>query len=307
MATGKMTISVVDGARQPVSRAFIRVLDAEHNDVYAQSRDVAAVVVEGLQIRDNWRDTYTVQAFAKGYRDTGFHPVTISAGTNKSVALMMLPRQCRYDFGRAGWDQLKAKLPDLCASLTWDVDEAGARARYEDLQRDHPEAAAGLLNITVAMQQIRLSGGRSALSYLKGVIWNTTLARDRFFGWADEALLAEVGDPARRDAFAVEPCPATFHPGATCSYKQTQFDIGNVQLTFHGGERRTIDGVHCIEVEPDMDLYKDLVAHGLLEVLPNELTRVPTDPKAILALRWMAGCNADLAPFDPLYTIETVT
>jgi hypothetical protein len=80
--------------------------------------------------------------------------------------------------------------------------------------------------------------------------------------------------------------------------------VGNVQLTFHEGEHREVRGVRCVKIEPDMDLYKDLAAHGLFEVLPNELTRVPTDPKAVLALRWMAGCNAELPSFDPLYTVE---
>jgi hypothetical protein len=64
--------------------------------------------------------------------------------------------------------------------------------------------------------------------------------------------------------------------------------------------------VPCIKVEPDMDMYKDLLAHALLEVLPNELTRERTDPRAIFALRWMAGCDAEMPLFDPLYRIDTV-
>ncbi len=300
IATGKMTITVVDGERRRLARPFVRVLDADHREIHAHTLAADALIVE-RDIQENWRDLYTVQAFAPSYRATGFHPVRLRANTNKSVALMTVPEKCRYDFSAAGWDSLKAALPDLCAALVSEEPEEAASARYLRLQHDDPEAAAGLLNIATAMHQLCLSNRRTALSYLKAV---TRVARDRFFGFAEAGLISAV-QAAR--GFTPEPGPGVFHPGATRSYKQTQFDVGNVQLTFHEGELREIGGVRCVKFEPDMDMYKDLAAHGLFEVLPNDLTREPTDPKAILALRWMAAHDAGLPVFDPLYRVALET
>ena len=64
---------------------------------------------------------------------------------------------------------------------------------------------------------------------------------------------------------------------ATRSWKQTRFDVTNLQLTFHEKDTKTIrvkgKSVKCVVVEPDIDYYKDLVSHGLLEVLPHLLTQ----------------------------------
>jgi hypothetical protein len=92
---------------------------------------------------------------------------------------------------------------------------------------------------------------------------------------------------------------------ATRSWKQTRFDVSNVQLTFHETNTRTIqkpDGtsVACVVVEPDIDYYKDILSHGLLEALPNLLTGGKTDARQDYLLRWMAtkleGVQPDFAP-----------
>ena len=54
---------------------------------------------------------------------------------------------------------------------------------------------------------------------------------------------------------------------------------------------------------PFMDLYKDLLDHGLLEVLPNLLTQGLTSPIDILSLRWLDTNDANQPPFDPGYTL----
>jgi hypothetical protein len=76
-----------------------------------------------------------------------------------------------------------------------------------------------------------------------------------------------------------------------------------VQLTFHEGEKTTINGVNCAMVEPDIDYYRDPAAHILLEVLPNALTHTLTDPAEVYVLRWIAGQTAGIPEFRPLYTI----
>jgi len=57
-------------------------------------------------------------------------------------------------------------------------------------------------------------------------------------------------------------------------------------------------------VEPDIDYYKDLAAHALLEVIANALTGSLTDPKNVYVLRWIAGRRAGVPEFNPPYTIE---
>ena len=92
-------------------------------------------------------------------------------------------------------------------------------------------------------------------------------------------------------------------PGLRAGFKQTEFDYSNVQLTFHEGDRQVIGGVECVKMEPDMDLFKELVAHGLFEVLPNACTEGLTDPLDVLALRWVDGSESDEPMFDPGYGV----
>jgi hypothetical protein len=58
-------------------------------------------------------------------------------------------------------------------------------------------------------------------------------------------------------------------------------------------------------VEPDIDYYEDAAAHILFEVLPNELTHSLTDPCEVYVLRWIAGQQSGLHPFNPMYTITS--
>ena len=94
----------------------------------------------------------------------------------------------------------------------------------------------------------------------------------------EQAIVGDVVQSAKMGAFAEEKDPGIFHRGATLSYKQTQFNVTNVQLTFTRGMRRRWfrpDGspVDCVVIEPDIDYYKDLLAHFFLEVVPNKFTR----------------------------------
>jgi len=53
----------------------------------------------------------------------------------------------------------------------------------------------------------------------------------------------------------------------------------------------------------DIDYFKDLAAHALLEVLPNALSGGLTNPEEVYVLRWIAGRHAGVAEFKPPYTI----
>jgi hypothetical protein len=63
-------------------------------------------------------------------------------------------------------------------------------------------------------------------------------------------------------------------------------------------------GTQCVMIEPDIDYYKDLAAHALLEVKTNKVTNSLTDPRQVYMLRWIAGRHAGIPNFEPPYTIE---
>ena len=129
------------------------------------------------------------------------------------------------------------------------------------------------------------------------------MRRDRFFAWADPKLIDQIELAKQQTPKTFENAPAFLHPGATRSYKQIQFGEANVQLTFHENNRLDVDGVSCVMVEPDIDYFKDPGAHLLLEVAVNAFGSI-TDPRAVYALRWIAGRRAGFPEFDPLYTIQ---
>jgi hypothetical protein len=153
------------------------------------------------------------------------------------------------------------------------------------LRQNKPPALASLLNLVTAMKTIQLPS-KTPLDYFKEILWDDSLAQDRFFGFADKFLVDQVRRAAMESEFAQEPSPRLFHPDATSSFKQIQFGEANVQLTFHEKDTKTIAGVPCIKVEPDIDYFKDLGAHTLLEVIPNSITHGLTDPKKVYVLHF---------------------
>jgi hypothetical protein len=213
---------------------------------------------------------------------------------------MLIPNDPGFSFVNARWDTVSAKYPFLANG----VDNATGEARYEMLLDQQEKSLACLLNLVEAMGQIDLSQG-TPLDYIKQLRWDAPLApaQDRIFAWCDPKLIDQVKIATAAKQFA--PAPFGLHVGATSSWKQIQFGEANVQLTFHENDHAVIDGVNCILVEPDIDYYEDAAAHILFEVLPNELTHSLTDPCEVYVLRWIAGQQSGLHPFNPMYTITS--
>jgi hypothetical protein len=294
-------INVFDGTRQPFSEGadiLYRVIDGNQKQIYAQDQKKSSLYFKGLPFYDNFGDNYTVIVSSDGYRQAGFTPIKLSPTISSRVDLMLIPDDGQFNFSAASWDWTKANLPFLAD----EIDDADGRARYEDLMENKPASLAALLNITTAMRQINLPQG-TPLEYLKQILWDASLAQDRFFAYCDLELINQVRTAAAQGEFALEIGPGFFHPGATASWKQIQFGEANVQLTFHEEEKATIGGVPCIVVEPDIDYYKDLAAHTLLEVIPDALTGGLTNPQEVYVLRWIAGRHAGVPEFNPPYTI----
>jgi hypothetical protein len=300
-----LAVTVFDGARQPMP-ASVEVLytvrDGNQKNVFRDYRRMP-LVLTGLPFHNNLGDNYAVIAWAEGHVQAGFYPVKVSPNVVQQVDLMLLKKDAAPHFGGATWETVQAKRPVLGRLLLSDVAaETAARDRYRDLIENKPEPLACLLNIATAMEQINLRTG-SPLDHLRQLIWDETMKCDRFFAYAEPALLDQVREAARLGLFEPEPGSSIFHPGATASYKQVQFGEANVQITFHEEDRRTIDGHDCLKVELDIDYYKDLGAHALLEVIHNTASGSLTDPRQVYLLRWMAGRRAGVPEFDPLYTI----
>jgi hypothetical protein len=277
------------------------IRDGNQKTVFRDYRG-SQIVLPALPFYNNFGDNYTVVAWAQGYDQAGFTPVTVALNTPKRVDLMLLRKDATFHFAGATWETVQAQRPSLATLLACGTaSAAAARDRYRDTVESQPAALACLLNIATATDQIHLRAG-SPMQYLRQVIWDE-MKQDRFFAYATPEMLEQVREAAQQGVFAPEPGSFLFHPGATASYKQTQFGEANVQITFHEDDRKTVEGAECLKVELDIDYYKDLGAHALLEVVYNSASGSLTDPRQVYVLRWIAGRRAGVPEFDPLYTV----
>ncbi len=302
---GKLMINVFDGTREPFSQdseLLIRIIDGNQGKQFEDFCKGPSISREDLPFYDNFGDNYTVFVTAGGYCDAGFTPVKIARNAWQSVDLMLVPKEGDFNFSEASWKKLSVSHPQLFKLLSSGAaSEAAATDRYDDLRENHGPRLAAFFNIATAMGSIYLPVG-TPLDYLKELIWDE-MAQDRFFTYADKRLIEQVVQAASHGEFAPEFGSGLLHSGATRSYKQVQFGEANVQLTFHEGDTKQIDGVDCVKVEPDIDYYRDLGAHALLEVIPNSISGGLTNPKEVYVLRWIAGRHAGVPEFNPPYTI----
>lgn len=296
-----MVVTLYDGTRQPIEGKdfLIRIFDGFQNQLFDTFKPAPTTVFR-LPYRDNLQDNCIVLASGKGYVDAGFTPLKLSLKAVASVDLMLL--EDKADFKFQAWDVLKRSDPVISNFITTGSTDAEARAHYDNLRQNKPPALASLLNLVTAMKAIQLPS-HTPLDYFKEILWDESLVQDRFFGYADKFLVDQVRRAAMEGEFAAEPSPGLFHPDATSSFKQIQFGEANVQLTFHEKDTKTIGGVPCIRVEPDIDYFKDLDAHTLLEVIQNSITHGLTDPKKVYVLRWIAGKHAGVPEFAPPYAV----
>ena len=254
-----------------------------------------------LPFHDGPGDDYRIVVQVDGYRDGGGF-VQANPHVHPMVSLLMIPSHPKFSFPE--WADLQTSQPATAALIAANS-QADAEARYLALGTDHPLSLACLMNLAAAMNVIGLGAQETPLDFIKQVIWDNTLAQDRFFGYADPDILKLLEAAADEGEFARQPdADLALHPGATSSYKQTEFAYSNVQLTFHAHDTATIGTLNCIKIEPDMDLYKEVIAHGLGEVLPNWITHNLTSPIAVLALRWIDAVQSNEPLFDPGYTLS---
>lgn len=307
---GRAMVNVFDGRRKLYSDTpdiLITVRDGNQNIQSSGFHSRPDVFFTGLPLFNNFGDNYTFIASADGYKDAGFFPVKLAANVDQIVDLMLIPQSNAFNFANATWRALGNSRPDLKTLLASGASSDQAEKRYGDIEENRGGIVlACLLNITTAMRQIQLPQ-RTPLDYIKQVIWDSdgdfAITQDRFFAWVDPKLIGQIEQAKLQTPRKFENAPFGLHKGATRSYKQIEFGEADVQLTFHENDRKEIDGVNCVMVEPDIDYFKDAGAHLLLEVAVNTFGGM-TDPRDVCVLRWIAGRRAGIPEFDPLYTIE---
>jgi hypothetical protein len=310
LKTCTLNVNLFSGGRTPLSpgtEALLTIRDGHQRTVPLPQNgyvEKASITISALPYFGNSGDNYAVVASAAGFQQAGFHPVAANPESPAVVDIMLLKGNTAFNFRDAIWNRLSQKYPSFAALLrAGAVDDASAADRYSQLMEDRPMVLACFFNLVTAMSQIHLPV-KTPLDYIRELIWDDTMQQDRFFAWADPALIEQVVQAAAQGQFSPEIGTAMFHSGATRSWKQIQFGEANVQLTFHENDKKTIDdGGECVMVEPDIDYYKDPLAHALLEVATNGLTHTLTDPRQVYVLRWIAGRHAGVPNFDPPYIL----
>jgi hypothetical protein len=300
--TSTLRLRVFDGSRQLFSKPanfLVKIVDGNQTQHVWHDYPQNDITFNGLPFYNNLFDNYTVVVSSGGYKQAGYQPVKLSNAYTTTLDIMLIANDPGFSFVDARWDTAKVDYPFVAAG----ANNATGEQRYDDLvEREQPLAC--LLNLCEAMSQIALPQG-TPLDYIKQIRWDAPYApaQDRFFAWCDVGMIDQVKASAAAGKFAVENAPGVFHPGATSSWKQIQFGEANVQLTFHENDKLTLNGVDCVMLESDIDYYRDLAAHTILEVIPNGLTHTLTNPTEVYVLRWIAGRTAGVPDFAPIYTI----
>jgi hypothetical protein len=315
--TGAIHFTIVDGRRLPLpvnTQVLVRLLNgaAAIDAKWATGGDIK---ISSIPFKDTGDDAYNVFAHANGFSDAvSPNRVQLVRSGTAEVALLAVPTNGHFHFQK--WDQFRNVDPRILKLITNGA-TGDPGERYSATTESHPMHLGALLNLATAIRDIPLDDRPSPLdNFYWEVMWDE-LAPDRFWAWVDVNLIDRIKKLADLHAFAPEPNPAFFHKGipgkvdpATLSWKQIRFDVANVQLTFHETTRATRtdekgNPVQCVVIEPDIDLYKDLLSHGMSEVVPNAITGGKTDPRTVYAMRWMVTRQEHGVPeFNPPATIE---
>jgi hypothetical protein len=220
-----MVVALFDGTREPIQGEdfLIRIFDGFQNQLFDNFKPAPTTVFR-LPFHDNLQDNCRVLASGEGHVDAGFTPVKLSPKAVAIVDLMLLEDEADFKFH--SWEDVKDIDPAVSAFIAVGSTDAEAKEHYDDLNTNKPAALASLLNLVTAMKAIQLPS-KTPLDYFKEILWDDSLAQDRFFGFADKAIVDQVRRAAMEGEFAPEPGPGLFHPDATSSFKQIQFGEAN--------------------------------------------------------------------------------
>jgi hypothetical protein len=233
----------------------------------------------------------------------GYYPVKLNPNAPVSLDLLLIPNDPVFNYAGLTWDMAKTKMPFLAPQSG--ESDADAQSRFDGLlETNGSKSLACMLNLVTAMESINLAG-HSPVEFIRQVRWDyKTPAQDRFFAYCDASLIDAVRAATAKGNFDPEHGCGLMHPGATLSWKQVAFDEANVQLTFHTDAIDNVSSKNWVTVEPDIDYYKDLAAHSIMEVTRNQLTGSLTEPSEVFVLRWIEQRRFGLKDFQPGYTLR---
>jgi hypothetical protein len=299
-------MTIVDGRGNPIpanTEVLVQALNGAMQ-VTAKWAKGSDITISDITFTNTEDDAYNVFVKANGYDETVTpNRVQLIKGDTNEVAIMATPKGAQFHFLK--WEDFIKRDAAIVTLISSGA--ADPATRYGETAENCNRQFGALMNLASAIRDIPLKDGHP-LDCFWQIMWDQ-LAPDRFWAWVDAKLPDRV---AAADNFDPELDAADYHPGipgfvdaATRSWKQTTFDVANVQLTFHENTKKTINGVDCVVAEPDIDFYKDLVAHGLFEVLPNAITGGKTNPLVVYPMRWMATRQKpSVPPFTPPVWIE---
>ena len=305
--TAVLTVRVFDGRRLLMtnpSNIRVRIFDGNQIEQWNGTINNADQRFD-VPFFDGPRDWYRVVVSRPGWSTAGMYPVKLSQAQPAVVDLMLVPDQNRLNTTAARFAALQQSHPRYCSLLTAINTDVGDRWD-KLLTEENALIPIDFLNLLTAMSAIALPSGKTPFDYLRAVDWDKSPQQDRFWVWVDRDLIDDVKSGAAKGHFDREPNPGALHPEATLSYKEIQLGEANVQLTFLENATCASPGFEaCKLMEPDIDYYDNLIAHGFLEVLPGFFSK--TDPRMVYVLRWMSSRRiSGMHEFDPPYTIEGV-
>ena len=200
-----MVVTLYDGTREPIEGQdfLIRIFDSFQNQLFDDFKP-APTTVFSLPFHDNLQDNCIVVATGKGHVDAGFSPVKLSNRAVASVDLMLL--EDKADFKFQTWAAVGRNDPVIATFISVGGTGADAETNYDNLMQTKPAALASLLNLATAMKAIQLPS-QTPLDYFKEILWDESLAQDRFFVYADKSIVDQVRRAAMEGEFRPETQP----------------------------------------------------------------------------------------------------
>src|SRR5580700_334264 len=186
MDTGTIAIQLYDGARVELAgkpEVLVTIHDNAKRNRFSQYVRSGSIRVTGLEIHNDGTDNCAVIVALRGCSDGAFFPVTLAAGQESPVDLMLPPRKVRFDLDEAAWPLLQAQRQGTFAFLAGTDPDNNGRA-YENLRQQFPMDVACLHNIATAIDLLPDDGDRKVLSYFKQI----TLADLPFASQGTEGL-----------------------------------------------------------------------------------------------------------------------
>src|SRR5215471_12273140 len=198
LETCTLTVNLSSGARTALPagvQALLTLRDGNQKTVNLPNNgfvEGSGISITGLPFFDNFGDNYAVVASADDYLQAGFFPVKVNPAAPAVVDIMLLGKNATFNFRSANWRRLKSDHPDFASLLAaGTLDDASAGDRYGQLLENNPKVLACFFNLVTAMSQIHLPS-KTPLDYIKELIWDETMGQDRFFAWADPAVIDQV-------------------------------------------------------------------------------------------------------------------